>query len=195
MGMPTLLELSGRKAAPAALKESTLVVVDPQHEYLDGALPLAGIDAALDEIAALLARAREAGSPVVHMLQLGRPGGLFDGARAQPVARAAPRPGEPVLRKARPSAFSGTDLDFVLRGLGRRDLVLAGFMTHMCVSTTARAALDLGYRTTVVASATATRDLPAPGGDGVIPAASVQRVALAELADRFAAIAADASAV
>jgi nicotinamidase-related amidase len=28
-------------------------------------------------------------------------------------------------------------------------MVLAGFMTHMCVSSTARAALDLGFRTTI----------------------------------------------
>jgi nicotinamidase-related amidase len=57
----------------------------------------------------------------------------------------------------------------------------------MCVSATVRAALDLGYRTTVVADATATRDLPDLAG-GVIDAAVVKRVALAELADRFAKV-------
>ena len=43
--------------------------------------------------------------------------------------------------------------------LGVKKLVLAGFMTHMCVSSTARAALDLGFQTTVPADASATRDL------------------------------------
>ena len=34
---------------------------------------------------------------------------------------------------------------------GRNTLILAGFMTHMCISASARAALDLGYQTTVIA--------------------------------------------
>jgi nicotinamidase-related amidase len=57
----------------------------------------------------------------------------------------------------------------------------------MCVSATARAALDLGYRTTVIADACATRDLP-DGSGGIIDATTVHRVALAELADRFATV-------
>jgi len=65
--------------------------------------------------------------------------------------------------------------------------VLAGFMTHMCVSSTARAALDLGYQTTVVADACATRDLPRPGG-GTIAAADLHAAELAALADRFAIV-------
>jgi nicotinamidase-related amidase len=65
--------------------------------------------------------------------------------------------------------------------------MLAGFMTHMCISSTARAALDLGYRVTIDASACGTRDLP-DGRGGIIPAATVHEVALVELSDRFAII-------
>jgi hypothetical protein len=57
-------------------------------------------------------------------------------------------------------------------------------MTHMCVSTTVRAALDLGYRCTVIATACATRDLP-DGRGGVVPAGIVHRANLVALADRF----------
>jgi nicotinamidase-related amidase len=60
-------------------------------------------------------------------------------------------------------------------------------MAHMCLESTVRAALDLGYTTTVVASVTATRDLP-DGQGGTVPAARVQEVALAALADRFATV-------
>ena len=52
---------------------------------------------------------------------------------------------------------------------GSSTLIVAGFMTHMCVNSTARSAFSLGFRPTVVASATATRDLPAPDGS-VMPA-------------------------
>jgi nicotinamidase-related amidase len=89
--------------------------------------------------------------------------------------------------KSLPNAFAKTDLDARLKATGRIDLIVAGFMTHMCVSATTRAALDLGYRATVVAEATATRDLP-DGTGGVLEAALVKRVALAELADRFARV-------
>jgi nicotinamidase-related amidase len=74
-----------------------------------------------------------------------------------------------------------------LEGIGRPQLILAGFMTHMCVSATAKAAVDLGHRVTVVANATATRDLPDPLG-GTMAAEQVHRGALAGLADRFAIV-------
>jgi nicotinamidase-related amidase len=68
--------------------------------------------------------------------------------------------GEPVIVKNFPSSFFQTDLGTQLEAAGRSDLVLAGFMTHMCVNSTARNAFNLGYRPTIVASATATRELP-----------------------------------
>jgi nicotinamidase-related amidase len=70
----------------------------------------------------------------------------------------------------------------------RKEIIVAGFMTHMCISSTARAGLDLGYRITVDANSCATRDLP-DGRGGSIPAATIHEVALVELSDRFAIIA------
>ncbi|MFN5528620.1 isochorismatase family protein, partial [Bradyrhizobium sp.] len=81
-----------------------------------------------------------------------------------------------------------------LSASGRKNLLLAGFMTHMCVSSTARAALDLGYRVTIDADSCATRDLP-DGRGGMLAAALVHDVALAELSDRFAIIARDSTAL
>lgn len=60
-------------------------------------------------------------------------------------------------------------------------------MTHMCVNSTARGAFNLGYNVTVVAGATATRDLPVPWG-GVVPARSVHDASLAGIADLFAVV-------
>ena len=99
--------------------------------------------------------------------------------------------GEEIVEKALPNAFAGTRLSEVLEGIGKRPLILAGFMTHMCVSATARAALDLGHSTTVAMDATATRDLPDPTG-GVLAAGDVHRAALAAIADRFAVVVAAA---
>ena len=100
----------------------------------------------------------------------------------------APVPGEPVIVTNYPNAFVGTDLDAQLRGAPGRELILAGFMTHMCVNSTARGAFNLGYHPTVVASATATRELP--GTDGIaVPARAVQAASLAAISDLFGVVA------
>lgn len=182
----TLLDFRATRPAPATLHDSVLVIIDAQREYVDGQLPLAGIDAAIAEVAALLQRARVAGTPVVHIVQHS-PGALFNpqGPSAEIVAPLTPRPDEPVIVKTLPDSFAGTTLDLTLRRLGRKNLILVGFMTHMCIASTAHTALDLSYQTTVVAAACATRDLP-DGHGGIVPAAVVQRAHLAGLADRFA---------
>ncbi len=184
----TLLELAGVAAAAPRLSESALIVIDAQHEYIDGALALPGIKPALDEIGALLARARALRTPVIHVVHQGS--GLFaPGSPGAAIAAVAdPAPGEPLLTKKLPNAFASTDLADRLRAMKRGSIVIVGFMTHMCVEATARAAIDLGFKAAVVASATATRDLPDPLTGTTVPAAEVQRNALAALADRFATV-------
>ena len=186
----TLLDHAGAAWLPARLDGAVLLVIDSQREYTDGKLRLDGIDAAVAAIGRLQAAARRAGTPVVHVAQNGKPGGaLFDpdGPMVHFIAGSVPEAGETVVVKSLPNAFAKTDLDAELKAIGRTNLIVTGFMAHMCVSATARAALDLGYRATVVSEATATRDLP-DGQGGVIDAATVKRVALAELADRFACV-------
>jgi nicotinamidase-related amidase len=193
----TLLEMAGVAGAPPSLSAAVVVVVDAQREYVDGKLPLAGVSAALAEIGRLLARARKAGTPIVHIQHRGRPGGAFgpDTAGYAIAADAAPAGDEPVVQKSLPNAFAGTELKATLEALGRKDLVLTGFMTHMCVEATARAAIDHGLRATVVAAATATRDLPDPLTGGTVAAAEVQRNALTALNDRFAIVVAGGATI
>ena len=103
------------------------------------------------------------------------------------VSRLRPLPNETVVDKTLPNAFAGTNLAEVITRTGKKNLILIGYMTHMCISSTARAALDLGYSDTIVASATATRDLP-DGKGGVVRATIIQAASLAALADLFAVI-------
>ncbi|CAO3424535.1 cysteine hydrolase family protein [Azospirillum doebereinerae] len=192
----TLLSLAGAPSTPSPLDKSVLILIDAQREYTDGALPLSGVDAAVAEAGRLLALARKAGVPVFHIVHHGKPGGaLFDpnGPLSAIVAPLIPFDGEEVIVKRLPNAFAGTDLDARIRATGRTELIVAGFQTHMCVSSTVRAALDLGWRTTVVDSASATRDLPDALG-GTIPADAVHRANLAALADRFAVVVKDSGA-
>jgi nicotinamidase-related amidase len=186
----TLLELTGADLSPPRLGESCLVLIDIQNEYCAGPLALPGAEAAIVRAAQLLTRARQSGAAIFHIAHKGRSGGLFDreAERGAIVAALAPLGAELVIEKALPNSFAGTDLQTRIAATGRKDIVLAGFMTHMCVSSTARAALDLGLRTTIAADACATRDLP-DGRGGAIAATTIHDVALAELSDRFAIIA------
>jgi len=193
----SLLQIAGAPLNPSPLNASVLVIIDAQLEYVKGSLPLQGIDAAIREAALLLALARKIAMPVFHIVQhapAGRPLFAEDGPYAAIVPQLSPAPGEIVLRKTLPNAFAGTDLHELIKSTGRNEIIFAGFMTHMCVSASARAALDLKYRSTVVANATATRDLPDPLG-GMIPASVVHRTALSELADRFAIVVRDTAAL
>ncbi|WP_374261084.1 cysteine hydrolase family protein [Zoogloea sp.] len=186
----TLRQLLGLPAAPAPLSQSVLILVDVQNTYLRGTMRLDGVEAALEECVRLLTRARAAGVPVIHIQHDAGPGTPYDiraeiGAIADPVA---PLAGEPVVVKRHANAFIGTELEAHLRALGApRQLVVAGFMTHNCVNSTARGAVNLGWPVVVPAAATATRALPAPGG-GTVPAAEVQRANLAGLSDAFAVV-------
>lgn len=186
----TLLELSGADLTPPRLRDAVLVMIDLQNEYLAGPIALPDAESAIGHAEKLLARAREAGAAIIHIAHKGRSGGLFDrdAERGAIVSALAPLGDEPVIEKGLPNAFAGTDLAVRLAAIGRKDLVLAGFMTHMCISSTARAGIDLGYRITVDADSCATRDLP-DGRGGTIAARTVNDVALVELSDRFAIIA------
>lgn len=188
----TLLQLAGADLTPAKISEASLVLIDLQNEYLAGPIALGGAEAAVANSARLLASARHAGSPIFHVAHRGKAGGLFDrnAERGAIAAGVAPLAAEPVIEKELPNAFAGTDLRDRLSATGRKNIILAGFMTHMCISSTARAALDLGFRVTIDASACATRDLP-DGRGGTIEARTIHDVALVELSDRFAIIARD----
>ena len=70
----------------------------------------------------------------------------------------APRPDEIVITKRRISAFSGSDLEMVLRAQGITHLVLTGVATSGVVLSTLRQATDLDYRLTVLADACADAD-------------------------------------
>ena len=65
-------------------------------------------------------------------------------------------------------------------------LIVGGFMTHMCVSATVRAATDQGFMSTIAADTVATRDLPDATGGDTIAAEVINRITLAALSDRFA---------
>ena len=186
----TIRDIVGLGNAAPPISTSALVIIDAQNTYREGVMQLDGVEPALEACRELLERFRAAGRPVFHVRHDAGPGSPYDiddhiGQIAEIVAPAA---GEPVITKHYPNAFVETELDEMLKAQGVDNLILVGFMTHMCVNSTARGAFSLGYQATVAASGTATRALPSTLTGAALPSQAVHEAALAALADLPASV-------
>jgi nicotinamidase-related amidase len=94
---------------------------------------------------------------------------------------------EPVIGKNVNSAFIGTDLEERLRDAGIDEVVIAGMATDHCISTTARMAGNLGFKTVVVSDATATLDRVGVDGNRY-DAQLIHETSLASLNGMFAEV-------
>ena len=80
------------------------------------------------------------------------PKGSWD---AQVLSEIAPQGDEIVLPKTSSNVFVSTNIDYLLRNMGKRQLVISGFITDQCVSSAVRDACDIGYLVTLVTDACA----------------------------------------
>jgi nicotinamidase-related amidase len=173
------------------LPQSTvLIVIDVQQAFIDPRWGERNNPQAESNIARLLAAWRASGRPVRHvvhdstepnsLLRPGLPGNAIQAA-ALPVAN------EPIYRKHVNSAFIGTTLERDLHEDGIDTLVIVGLTTNHCVSTSARMAGNLGFKTYVVSDATAAFARPALDGTLRI-AEAVHSAALSDLQGEFATV-------
>jgi nicotinamidase-related amidase len=185
----TLRDITGMGYQSADLKDSALILIDIQNTYRHGLMQLTNVEPAILEAQKLLKLARKLKIPIIHIQHDAGVGSPYDisadiGAIATEVA---PIAGEKVIVKNYPNAFVQTTLEAELKSLGIKNIVLAGFMTHMCVNSTAHGAFNLGYTSTIVASATATRPLLSINGK-VLTAEEVHLGALASTRDLYAVV-------
>ncbi len=187
--MPTIRDLAGLPSVPAALIDSAVIMIDCQNTYREGVMQLQGVEEALKHARQLLERARTAGVPIFHIQHDAGVGSPYDitAENGQIADVVSPEGSEPVIVKNFPDSFAGTDLQQQLEATGKKNLVLAGFMSHMCVNSTARSGFDRGYAVSIVENTTATRDLP-DGKGGTVKAADVQKASLCGLADLVAIV-------
>jgi len=188
---PTIRTMSGAQATTSLEANATaLIVIDFQNEYFSGKMPIPDGMKALKNTQRLVKFAHDNKMPVFFVRHLGPANGpLFaEGSKfAEFHKDLQPTSVDHENTKATPSSFVGTDLDKQLKKLGIKKLLVTGLMTHMCVSSTARDAVPLGYEVIIPEDATATRDL-ATWDNKVVDHAALQRAALAGVADVFAEI-------
>jgi nicotinamidase-related amidase len=170
----------------ATPERTALVIIDAQEEYFAriGTVVLPEGPAAVARIERALGWARGAGVPIVHIVHESRRPNATTFAPGSPTLaihpQAAPLGNEPVMRKHLPGSFTGTELEAFLRGRGIERVLIAGFMTQMCVDTTARQAAHLGFQAAVLADACAAKSVTAPDG-ATIPSEQVHRTHLGSL--------------
>ena len=173
------------------MPDTALLVIDIQNDYFPGgAMELERADAAAAKAGSAIMRFRRENKPVIHVRHLSvRPGSTFflPGTRgAQIHELVAPQANETVVEKNFPNSFRATNLEQTLKGLGVKDLVVAGMMTHMCVDATVRHAADLGYKITLLGDACATRAQSYAGEQ--VPARQVHAAFLAALNGFYAKV-------
>jgi nicotinamidase-related amidase len=172
---------------------NALVVIDVQQEYFTGRLPIVYPDRnqSLDRIVAAMRAATAAGVPVVVIehAATGQDSAVFrlgtPEQQLHPAIEVEHR--DHHIIKAYPGSFTGTDLGAWIEANGIDELVICGYMTHMCCDSTARQAAHFDLKAVVLADAMGTIDLASPDGS-TIPARQVHETELAVLASRFARV-------
>ena len=171
------------------MKEA-LLIIDVQNDYFPGgANELSHPFDAEKRIRELIAESRACGRPVIYIQHFNPPGDTFfleDTFGAEISERIKPQPEDKVIIKRYPNSFLETELDEYLKSLRVDTLIVCGMMTHMCVDTTVRAAMDYGYQVKLAADACATMDLVLNGE--TIPAETVQKAFIAALDGVFATV-------
>lgn len=156
-------------------KSDTALLVMDMQEMLLGSL--SGSDQLVPNISKAIEHAREAGIPVIYVVVAFREGfpeihpdhksfgqlpsrmaGITTENMMKIAPALAPADGEVVVVKKRFSAFTGSDLEVVLRSKGIRHLVLSGVVTSGVVLATLVEAADKDYRLTVLADGCMDRD-------------------------------------
>jgi nicotinamidase-related amidase len=155
-------------------QDTALLVMDMQVGIL-GMLPDAA--AIISKVGDAIAKARQNHVPVIYVTVGFRPGlpevsmnnksfaafkPMLSGMDMKEFVKVhpelAPQAGEVTLVKRRFSAFTGSDLEVILRAFGVQHLVLTGISTSGVVLSTVREAADKDYRLTVLSDCCADND-------------------------------------
>lgn len=150
--------------------ENVILVIDMENDFVlpDSPMRIPGAYATLPAIKKFLEFGRANDWAVIYIYRIHRPSGVdaelfrrhffeeghpfcIAGTKGAAIPdEIAPQPGDYTVTKQRFSAFFGTDLDIILRGLGAKNVYLTGTQYPNCVRSTAVDSMGLDYNTIVV---------------------------------------------
>ncbi len=167
-----------------------LIVVDAQNEFsAEGQRAVPDHAKALRRIQARVEEARQEQRPIAWVRHYNKPHesrAFVPGSWGSELSPGlGPKAGygpEQLFEKDVFGAFSGTDLNQWLRSVGAESVLLVGFYSHMCVSTSAREALVRGFEVAIDPMGTGARDLE-HSVLGKQTADEVRRTAMLQLSD------------
>ncbi|MFD1413932.1 cysteine hydrolase family protein [Oceanobacillus jeddahense] len=148
---------------------TALIIVDIQNDYFsNGRMELVNPDKAATNAAKILEWFRTYHKDnIFHVQHIASDPALgfflpdTEGVKINEVVQ--PLENENIITKHFPNSFLKTELERKLKEKEITKVVIAGMMTHMCIDATVRAAVDLGYDTTLIEDACATLDLSYEG--------------------------------
>ena len=123
--------------------------VIPNMQAIQSACRTAGVEVMYTTIESLTLDGRDR-SLDYKITGFNVPKGSWDG---KVIDRIAPQGDEIVLPKSSSSVFVSTHIDYILRNLGVKQIILSGLITDQCVESAIRDACDLGYLVTQVSDA------------------------------------------
>lgn len=185
--------------------KTALLVIDLQNVFVEGYEPISAPDGlrvvqCMNELANVC---REHGVQVIHaahqlradnsnagvlgeilpdlktsglISEVSEPGALHHGVEV--------KKGDIFLKKPRFGAFSGTDLDLILRGKGVDTVIIGGIATNICCETTAREANHHEYKVVFLSDGTTTAGY-ADQGWGYLSPEEVKKATLTTIAYIF----------
>lgn len=142
------------------MNDIALLVINMQAGSFRPPVPVSEGEELLRVVAALIAQARRAGTPVIYVQNDSAEGyfGEPDSPDWEIHPVVAPAADEPVIRKRTPDAFQETDLEDELNEMDIRRLIICGLATEIDIDTTVRRAYLLGYQVILVSDAHSTWD-------------------------------------
>jgi nicotinamidase-related amidase len=186
---------------PVIPRRTALINIDMQNCFVENS-PVAaprGMEI-LPRINKIAQECRERGALVIHTVHVVRPDGSNTGVmgeiipaiaaglinKGNPAAELHPAvvvgAGDIILEKPRYGAFTGTDLELILRNRGIDTVIITGICTNVCCETTAREANMRDFHVFFLSDATATFDTPELSAD------QIQPVVLATMRAAFAQV-------
>lgn len=146
------------------MSNTALILVDIQNDYFTGGkMELHEPEKAAKNARAILDYFREKNLPLFHIQH------IFENDQAPFFAAGTkgasihqsvtPLENETVIVKQLPNSFLHTSLEDELKRNKIEHVVIVGMMSHMCIDATSRAAVDLGFRCTVIEDACTCPDL------------------------------------